>query len=172
MEIERTFKIILVGDGEVGKTTWVHRLITSDFRNEYIYTAGTDVHPLRFQTSDGRTIVFNIWDCAGDERYRGIGDAYYISADGAILMGDLSRRETCSSLGGWKQKIERCVENIPFIVCGNKTDREDREVALDEDAEQDGIEFCAISVANGQNLEKPLLLLARKLLEDEDIEFA
>lgn len=84
-------------------------------------------------------------------------------------MCDLTRGETCASLIRWIRDLNRIHENIPIVVCGNKVDHEDRVVPFEE-GELGGIDFCIMSVANAYNLKEPLLLLARKLLEREDVE--
>lgn len=164
------FKIVVLGDGEVGKTTWAHRLLTrGEFLNEYVPTLGVEVHPLRYRINGEDPIGFNIWDCAGVERFGGLRDGYYIQAKGAILMCDLTRSDTCEALMRWKRDLDRVCENIPIVVCGNKVDREDRVFNLEE-GEREGITYCTMSVGNAHNLKEPLILLARKLLEREDVE--
>jgi len=74
-----TFKIILVGDGGVGKSTFVKRHSTGEFEKKYKATLGVEVTPLRFNTNMG-PITFNCWDCAGQEKFGGLRDGYYIMA--------------------------------------------------------------------------------------------
>ena len=74
---DKTFKLILVGDGGVGKTTYVKRHLTGDFEKKYVATLGVEVHPLKFRTTHG-TITFNIWDTAGQEKFGGLGAGYYV----------------------------------------------------------------------------------------------
>jgi len=63
---EPEFKLILVGDGGVGKTTFVKRHLTGEFEKKYVATLGVEVHPLKFHTNRG-PIKFNVWDTAGQE---------------------------------------------------------------------------------------------------------
>jgi hypothetical protein len=70
-----TFKLILVGDGGVGKTTFVRRHTTGEFEKKYVATMGVEVHPLSFHTNRGQ-IVFNVWDTAGQEKWGGLRDGY------------------------------------------------------------------------------------------------
>jgi len=71
------FKLILVGDGGVGKTTFVKRHLTGEFEKKYVATLGVEVHPLGFHTNRG-PIKFNVWDTAGQEKFGGLRDGYYI----------------------------------------------------------------------------------------------
>ena len=69
------FKLILVGDGGVGKTTFVRRHLTGEFEKRYVATLGVEVHPLLFHTNRGQ-IKFNVWDTAGQEKFGGLRDGY------------------------------------------------------------------------------------------------
>ncbi len=70
-----TFKLVLVGDGGVGKTTFVKRHLTGEFEKKYVATVGAEVHKMDFTTNRGK-IVFNVWDTAGQEKYAGLRDGY------------------------------------------------------------------------------------------------
>lgn len=67
--------MILVGDGGVGKTTFVKRHLTGEFEKKYVATLGVEVYPLRFHTNCG-VIQFNVWDTAGQEKFGGLRDGY------------------------------------------------------------------------------------------------
>lgn len=131
-KMHKSFKIVLLGDGEVGKTTWANRLRTRRFENDYNPTLGVELHPLSYMVDSYNSIGFGIWDCSGVERFKGLGDGYYRGVNGAILMCDLTRRETYISLMRWIRDLNRIRENIPIVVCGNKVDREDRVVPFEE----------------------------------------
>ena len=74
------FKLVLVGDGGVGKTTLVKRHLTGEFEKKYIPTLGVEVHPLKFTTNCG-PLAFNVWDTAGQEKFGGLRDGYYIQGE-------------------------------------------------------------------------------------------
>merc|ERR1711862_62173 len=83
------FKLLLVGDGGTGKTTFVKRHKTGEFQKKYIATLGVEVHPLVFYTNFGQ-IMFNCWDTAGQEKFGGLRDGYYINGHAAIIMFDVT----------------------------------------------------------------------------------
>ena len=85
--------IFVGGKGGVGKTTFVKRHLTGEFEKRYVATLGVEVHPLVFHTSKG-PICFNVWDTAGQEKFGGLRDGYYIQGQCAIIMFDVTTRAT------------------------------------------------------------------------------
>ena len=121
------FKLVLVGDGGVGKTTFVKRHITGEFERKYVATLGVEVRPLDFHTNHG-VIRFNIWDTAGQEKFGGLRDGYYIQGECAIIMFDVTSRITYKHVPNWHRDLTRVCDNIPIVLVGNKVDIKDRKV--------------------------------------------
>ena len=117
----------MVGDGGVGKTTFVKRHLTGEFEKKYVATLGVEVHPLGFTTNRG-PITFNVWDTAGQEKFGGLRDGYYIQGQCAIIMFDVTSRITYKNVPTWHKDLVRVCENIPIVLCGNKVDIKDRKV--------------------------------------------
>lgn len=115
------FKLILVGDGGVGKTTFVRRHLTGEFEKRYVATLGVEVHPLLFHTNRGQ-IKFNVWDTAGQEKFGGLRDGYYIQGQCAIIMFDVTSCITYKNVPNWHRDLTRVCENIPIVLCGNKVE--------------------------------------------------
>ncbi len=137
---------MLVGDGGTGKTTFVKRHLTGEFEKKYVgkywqklrciyscinvlfpATLGVEVHPLVFYTNSG-PIQFNVWDTAGQEKFGGLRDGYYIQGQCAIIMFDVTSRVTYKNVPNWHRDLVRVCENIPIVLCGNKVDVKDRKV--------------------------------------------
>jgi GTP-binding nuclear protein Ran len=166
------FKLVLVGDGGVGKTTFVKRHLTGEFEKKYNATVGVEVHPLQFQTNRG-LIVYNVWDTAGQEKFGGLRDGYYIGGQCAIIMFDVTSRITYKNVPNWHKDLIRVCENIPIVLCGNKVDVKDRKVKAKAITfhRKNNMQYYDISARSNYNFEKPFLWLARKLAGDANLEF-
>lgn len=167
-----TFKLILVGDGGVGKTTFVKRHLTGEFEKKYVATLGVEVHPLRFQTNFG-PMVFNVWDTAGQEKFGGLRDGYYIQGQCAILMFDVTARVTYKNVPNWHRDLVRVCEGIPIVLVGNKVDIKDRRVKAKNITfhRKKNLQYYDISAKSNYNFEKPFLWLARKLTGKANLGF-
>ena len=95
--------------------------------NFFPATLGVEVHPLVFYTSRG-PIRFNVWDTAGQEKFGGLRDGYYIQGQCAIIMFDVTSRVTYKNVPNWHRDLVRVCEGIPIVLCGNKVDIKDRKV--------------------------------------------
>uniref|UniRef100_A0A2R8ZB75 GTP-binding nuclear protein Ran n=1 Tax=Pan paniscus TaxID=9597 RepID=A0A2R8ZB75_PANPA len=166
------FKLVLVGDGGTGKTTFVKRHLTGEFEKKYVATLGVEVHPLVFHTNRG-PIKFNVWDTAGQEKFGGLRDGYYIQAQCAIIMFDVTSRVTYKNVPNWHRDLVRVCENIPIVLCGNKVDIKDRKVKAKSIVfhRKKNLQYYDISAKSNYNFEKPFLWLARKLIGGPNLEF-
>ncbi|KAG9509387.1 GTP-binding nuclear protein Ran, partial [Fragariocoptes setiger] len=166
------YKCVLVGDGGTGKTTFVKRHKTGEFEKKYIATLGVEVHPLVFFTRYG-PIEFSVWDTAGQEKFGGLRDGYYIQSQAAIIMFDVTSRVTYKNVPNWHRDLVRVCDNIPIVLCGNKVDVKDRKVKAKAIVfhRKKNLQYYDISAKSNYNFEKPFLYLARKLMGDASLEF-
>ena len=162
----------MVGDGGVGKTTFVRRHLTGEFEKRYVATIGVEIHPLGFTTSLG-PIVFNVWDTAGQEKFGGLRDGYYIQGECAIIMFDVTSRITYKSVPIWHRDITRVCETIPIVLCANKVDVKDRKVKAKQINyhRKKNLQYYEISAKANRNFEKPFVWIAKKLSGNEDLKF-
>ncbi|KAF3145274.1 GTP-binding nuclear protein gsp1/Ran [Orbilia oligospora] len=175
-----TFKLVLVGDGGTGKTTFVKRHLTGEFEKKYIATLGVEVHPLGkfppspsgFSTNFGQ-IQFDVWDTAGQEKFGGLRDGYYINGQCGIIMFDVTSRITYKNVPNWHRDLVRVCENIPIVLCGNKVDVKERKVKAKTITfhRKKNLQYYDISAKSNYNFEKPFLWLARKLSGESNLEF-
>lgn len=166
------FKLILVGDGGVGKTCFVKRHLTGEFEKKYVATLGVEVHPLHFRTNCG-LIVFNCWDTAGQEKYGGLRDGYYILGNAGIIMFDVTNRQSYKNVPNWHKDLVRVCGNIPLVLCGNKVDVRDRQVKAKQITfhRKKNLQYYDLSAKSNYNFEKPFLWLARKLCNEPNLQF-
>ena len=124
---ERTkiLKIIIIGDGRVGKSTLRRRYFGENFDANYIMTLGADF-AVKNETVNERNYVLQIWDLAGQPKFKEIREAYYNNTSGMILVFDVNLPETFDSLPGWITEFssnqEFDVRDVPIILVGNKID--------------------------------------------------
>merc|ERR1712169_46857 len=165
-----TFKLVLVGDGGTGKTTFVKRHLTGEFEKKYLATLGVEVHPLGFTTNFGQ-IQFDVWDTAGQEKFGGLRDGYYINGQCGIIMFDVTSRITYKNVPNWHRDLVRVCENIPIVLCGNKVDVKERKAKANTFHRKKNLQYYDISAKSNYNFEKPFLWLARKLVGNPQLEF-
>ena len=116
-------KTLIVGEGGVGKTSFLHRFADRHFVEPYACTQGIDFH---VSTVRYRKLVVKLqmWDTAGQERYRRMVASYYRGAHGVFLAFDLGDRSSFIHLDDWLEEIRHCArENIAVVVVGTKLDR-------------------------------------------------
>lgn len=128
-------------------------------------TLGVEVHPLVFHTNFG-PIRFNCWDTAGQEKFGGLRDGYYIQGQCAIIMFDVTSRITYKNVPNWHRDLFRVCENIPIVLCGNKVEVKDRKVKAKQITfhRKKNLQYFDISAKSNYQFEKPFLWLARKLV--------
>jgi GTP-binding nuclear protein Ran len=164
------FKLVLVGDGGTGKTTFVKRHLTGEFEKKYIATLGVEVHPMPFHTSRGQ-IRFDVWDTAGQEKLGGLRDGYYINGQCGIIMFDVCSRITYQNVPKWYKDLVRVCENIPIVLVGNKVDVKDRKVKAKMITfhRKKNLQYYDISAKSNYQFEKPFVWLLRKLTNDNNL---
>ncbi|KAL9673349.1 hypothetical protein QQ045_029605 [Rhodiola kirilowii] len=155
-----------------GKTTFVKRHLTGEFEKKYEPTIGVEVHPLDFFTNCGK-IRFYCWDTAGQEKFGGLRDGYYIHGQCAIIMFDVTARLTYKNVPTWHRDLCRVCENIPIVLCGNKVDVKNRQVKAKQVTfhRKKNLQYYEISAKSNYNFEKPFLYLTRKLAGDPNLHF-
>lgn len=119
------------------------------------------------------TIEFSVWDTAGQEKFGGLRDGYYIQSKAAIIMFDVTSRVTYKNVPNWHRDLVRVCDNIPIVLCGNKVDVKDRKVKAKAIVfhRKKNLQYYDISAKSNYNFEKPFLYLARKLTGDSTLEF-
>jgi small GTP-binding protein len=118
-------KIVLLGDSAVGKTSLIRRFVFDQFEDAYISTIGTKVmrKEMRIQADKETDLTLVIWDLIGREGYHALHARSFVGVDGAILVADMTRRDTLESLERyWIPSLHKVVERIPLVFVCNKSD--------------------------------------------------
>jgi len=118
-------------------------------------------------------VIFNVWDTAGQEKFGGLRDGYYIQGQCAIIMFDVTSRVTYKNAPNWHRDLIRVCDQIPIVLVGNKVDIKDRKVKAKAITfhRKKNLQYYDISAKSNYNFEKPFLYLARKLIGDPNLEF-
>jgi small GTP-binding protein len=166
------YNIYIIGDGGVGKTTYIYNIINNAFTAHYKPTIGIDSHAISYDTSYG-IIKFNIYDYGGQQKYN--VDKYFKNADGCIIMVDCTSSISLTNTIYWYHEMIKINPTIPIIVCLNKVDIEDNRKIY----EPEFIKFVkkhfntifhySISVKSKYNIDIPIIALARLLKGKPDL---
>lgn len=168
------FKIVLIGDCGAGKTSVVQRFKTGNFVERHGNTIGVDFS-MKSLIIDNKKIKLQIWDTAGQERFRTITQSYYRSANGVIIVYDITKRSSFMNLQRWIEEVRRyTASNVLLILIGNKCDLESlREVEVSEVAAvceciPEIIFSMEVSAKENTNIDEAFLLLATELKKQHD----
>jgi Ras-related protein Rab-11A len=166
-KIDYVFKVVLIGDSAVGKSQLLARFVRNEFNLDSKATIGVE-----FQTRtldiDHKTVKAQIWDTAGQERYRAVTSAYYRGAVGAMLVYDISKRQTFDHVAKWLGELRGHADNnIVIMLVGSKSDLENiREVPTEdakEFAENEGLFFMETSALEATNVEPAFITLMTEI---------
>ncbi|MFX1284848.1 MAG: Rab family GTPase [Promethearchaeota archaeon] len=117
------FKIALIGDGGVGKTSIRERYLGNGFKTQYLLTVGADF-AMRDDHINGYQVRYQIWDLAGQQRFDGVREAYYTGCVGALLVYDVSRPDSFFNMPKWINELwtNNGRGRVPIVVVANKID--------------------------------------------------
>ncbi|XP_035013484.1 EF-hand calcium-binding domain-containing protein 4B [Hippoglossus stenolepis] len=171
---DRLFKIVLVGNSSVGKTSLLQRFCDNCFNPGNCATVGID-YSVKTIAVDSSRVALQMWDTAGQERFRSITKQFFRKADGVVVMYDITAQQSFTAVRQWLTSVkEGAGEDIPILLLGNKTDKEiERQVqkGLGERLAKDcQMAFYECSACSGHNVLESMVHLARILKEQEDRE--
>jgi len=163
------FKYIIIGDTGVGKSCLLLQFTDKRFRTDHDLTIGVEFGA-RLINIEQKQIKLQIWDTAGQESFRSITRSYYRGASGALLVYDISRRDTFTHLTRWLDEArQNASANMVIMLIGNKSDLERREVSYEEGsqfARNNGLIFRETSAKTAQNVEESFIQTAKKIYEN------
>ena len=123
MKIDKTYKITLIGDGAVGKTSIRRSYLGETFKGNYSLTLGSDFATKILQVGDLNTNMI-IWDLAGQPRFKAVREGFYRGTKGALLVFDVTRKDTYENIPRWIMELlnNNQKRKVPMILIGNKSD--------------------------------------------------
>lgn len=176
MMSEKKFKLMIFGNGGVGKTTLVSRYLTGLFTLGSM-TIGVDFHIKQVDVS-GKKITLQIWDFAGEERFRFLLPSYVAGANGAIFMFDITRYTSLTNLNEWLEVFKKGFKDneigIPMIMVGSKLDLEADRSVDKQYAEKIALKnkfklYIECSSKTGENVEEIFDKIAYLMMEKDGL---
>ncbi|MFW9897770.1 MAG: GTP-binding protein [Candidatus Thorarchaeota archaeon] len=167
---EYAYKLILGGDGAVGKTSMVHRFVEDKFETDYKGTIGTSIMKKECEFEGLKSKVrFVIWDLAGQSQFKRVRYSYVANAEAGILVFDVTRRDTFENIKLWYDESIEISKDIALILVGNKIDLEDSRVIStaegEELAKKLGLGYIETSAKTGENIEDAFRMLALQIVK-------
>ncbi|MFX0059794.1 MAG: Rab family GTPase [Candidatus Heimdallarchaeota archaeon] len=169
----KEFKVCIFGDGGVGKTTLTHRYLTGVFKDTYKTTIGMDFYIKKLEIN-GSKLSMQIWDFAGEEKFRFLLKSSLIGAQGTIFMYDITRYSTFKNLNNWFEvftevnEIEK--QTVPIILVGAKLDLKEaravsKEHAIEYSKNLGCTEFLECSSKTGEQVNKVFESMGRIMIK-------
>ena len=168
-EYEMMAKVILIGDSSVGKTNIMSKYLKNQFNENSKATVGVEFGSKLFKI-DNHTIKAQIWDTAGQEKYKAITGAYYKGSKGAFVVYDITRKETFESVDKWINDLKSSGDpKLIIIIIGNKCDLEEKREILKEQGEEKaksfGCAFLETSALSGDNIDKGFEMMISEIFK-------
>lgn len=167
-------KVIVLGDGAVGKTSIVHRYVTEKFQKRYTATIGVDIlnKSLKItKDSNDYEVNLNLWDIGGQDSFKLVRGKFYKQAIAALLIFDVTNKKSFDNLQNWiDEAIENVEQQIPFVLIGNKIDLGDARVISSEEVQKKaknlGISLVIeTSAVTGEGIDQAFNYLANTIID-------
>lgn len=162
-------KIIVIGEPAAGKTSLVKKFVSSHFSTDYRASIGANMFIKNVILDSGQEIKIQLWDIAGQERWIKMRHLYYKGAQGALILGDLTREKSFKQIENfWCPDIGKYCTEIPIILIANKNDLNDKiseniVKSLGERINAKDILFT--SAKTGENVEKAFKLISELVIK-------
>ena len=168
-EYDYLFKLLLIGNSSVGKSSLLFRFVENVWDDSFVPTIGVDFK-LKTLEVNGKKVKLQIWDTAGQERFKNITASYYRGGNGVLVVYDITERESFDNLTSWLIEIEKNAnKNVYKLLIGNKCDLEDkRKVTYQEGkdfAESNGMKFIETSAKDNTKVQEAFELLTSEIMK-------
>ena len=172
---EFVFKIVIIGDAAVGKTSLINQFVEGSFQEDYKPTLGANIVRKDVNLDNARVRLI-MWDLAGQEKYRVVRSMYFQGCQGALLVYDVTRYNTLESINNkWLKDYKKHVKKKgAFILIGNKTDLQDQIAVPTEKGKElatkiKASDFIETSARLGENIEEAFSLLVNQILSNHGV---
>ena len=164
------FKIILIGDSAVGKTSLINRFMGLEYEENLNCTISADFKLKSLSIDSSTGVELTVWDTCGQEKYRSMTRQYFKDAHGIILVFDVNNENSFRGLNIWLNEIKSNCNNsnVSIALVGNKIDLNDRTISNEEGkefAQKNGLLYVETSSKNGININTPFELLSNDIIQ-------
>ncbi|KAI6651967.1 hypothetical protein LOD99_4512 [Oopsacas minuta] len=173
-EVHR-YKVIIVGNGGVGKTSFITRYVHNEYLKSYKPTLGVDFFVKKLDIDNGSRVHLHLWDIQGQECAMNMTSTFYRKANAAILMFDITQRKTFEDIRIWKQDIDTKIfrDTCPCILLGNKSDlkamQEVEESEMKNLCQELGfVHYSEISVKQNFHVKESMNILVENLMDNTE----
>lgn len=160
---DHLFKLVLVGDYDVGKQELIKRFVDGYFQGKYVTNVAVDLRVKTVEV-DGKRIKLQLWDTVGNERFRSLTSAYFRGAHGVLLVYDVGNAKSFGSVGEWHRQVKQFGSpDVNRALVANRCHQEVREVsqvAGEEMARELGYRFFEVSPKTGKNVQEVFSTIA------------
>ncbi|MCG3215667.1 MAG: GTP-binding protein [Candidatus Heimdallarchaeota archaeon] len=164
-------KIINIGDYSVGKTSLAVRYTQNRFTSSYLPTLGVDFHSKNILYDEDTTLRLVLFDTVGQEKLVALRKRYYTGAHGAVVVFDVTRKDSFDHIRKWIEEVEEKCPDIPIIIVGNKTDLIDQRAVTKEEVEakwtSKGYTVLESSAKMGEGVDDIYTIIAKKVMEKQ-----
>ena len=166
------YKILLLGDSTVGKTCFLLRYVDDSFLDLHMATIGLDYRLKTLILEEQKIVKVQLWDTAGQDKFRAITRNYYKGASGIILIFDVTNVKSYENIKKWINEIkEEISEKVKIVLIGNKIDNvQERKIGKEQGdklASEIGVKFFETSAKTGEGINESVFFLVKKIFEND-----
>ena len=166
------YKILLLGDSTVGKTCFLLRYVDDSFLDLHMATIGLDYRLKTLILEEQKIVKVQLWDTAGQDKFRAITRNYYKGASGIILIFDVTNIKSYENIKKWINEIkEEISEKVAIVLIGNKIDNvQERKISREQGdklASEIGVKFFETSAKTGEGINESVFFLVKKIFEND-----